>query len=203
MEREKKGQFIVLFDWMLEMAEIESSTELIAYALIYSFSQNQGQYLICRQTYIANWLKISRPKCNQLLSRMEKKGLIEKVLNQQKGIVKTYKYHCIFPRVIHDEFQKVTRGVPKGNTYEFQKVTCTSYLSEQNDNNIYNNIYNNNACARKGQKNPVKKTSSFNQFMQSDGYDFEQLESELACNLETVKSSSKEFEEVEHVGIQR
>lgn len=165
----KDGQFITIMGWMRNMEAIQTNTELNAYALIYGFSQTEGQYLTCRQSYIAEWLKISRPKCSELLKRMESKGLIKKVLVRQQGSVKQYKYCCVIPNTTcsereHDEFPNVTRA-------SSQTLHATSSQTEHINNNIYNNIL---YISPQGQKK-----NQFCDFSQRQAYDFEQLEREL------------------------
>ena len=96
--RIRENQFITVQGWMRNIPQITNNNELLAYALIYGFSQVDGQYLTCKQEYIAQWLGINRYNCSKLLSRMEQKKLIAKVVDKAKGSVKQYKYYCILPQ---------------------------------------------------------------------------------------------------------
>ena len=118
------------------MPEIQSNNELLAYALIYGFSQTEGQYLTCRQSYIADWLRLSRENCNRLLKKMESRGLIKKEVRKKHGASKTYKYfalkHNTSDATSHDECRNVTRTSDATSH-------ATSDAASHNDNNIYNN----------------------------------------------------------------
>lgn len=179
----KDNQYITIMGWMRNIPEIETNTELMAYGLIYGFSQTEGQYLTCRQSYIAHWLKISRPKCNQLLARMENKGLIKKNLSNSRGIIKLYKYCCILPFVSSSQTEHVEP--PNGTRTSSQTEHTTSSSREHNDNNINNNIL---YISPQGTTNepPRNINNKFNQFMHQN-YDFEQLELELPSNLPHVE----------------
>lgn len=72
-----------------------SGNELIAYAVIYGFSQAEGQYMTCSQEYIGNWCNLSKSNTNRLLKRLVDKGLIEKKLAKTKGAVKLYDYKAV------------------------------------------------------------------------------------------------------------
>lgn len=177
----RDNQYITIMGWMRNMQEIETNNELMVYALIYGFSQTEGQYLTCRQSYIASWLNITRVNCNLLLTRMEKKGLIKRKIAKKKGVIKTYKYSCILPKptsieTIHDEYRNDTRS-------EYCNDTRNEYRNDTHDNNIYNNniLY----ISAEKSKNSTYTPKSKNQFMNFEqrDYNFEQLEMELACNL--------------------
>ena len=176
----RDNQYITIMGWMRNMQEIETNNELMAYALIYGFSQTEGQYLTCRQSYIASWLKITRMNCNRLLARMEQKGLIKRKVAKKNGIIKTYKYSCILPNetsavTIHDECRNSTRD-------ECRNDTRSECRNSTHDNNIYNNILYMSAEKTKNSTHNPKNKNQFMNFEQRD-YNFEQLEMELACNL--------------------
>lgn len=164
----REDQFIVVYRWMRNIPEIQNNNELLAYALIYSFSQTKGQYLICRQSYIADWLGLSRENCNRLLKRMESQGMIRKQIVKKHGAIKTYQYFAVRPNASdetsHDECCNVTRTSDETSH-------ATSDVSSHNDNNIYNNILYTSSQGR--------IQNQFCNFPQRQDYNFEQLEKEL------------------------
>lgn len=97
----RDNQYITIMGWMRNIQEIETNNELMAYALIYGFSQTEGQYLTCRQSYIASWLNITRMNCNRLLARMEQKGLIKRKIAKRMALLRLINTHvfCLMRRV--------------------------------------------------------------------------------------------------------
>lgn len=177
----KDGQYITILGWMRNIPQIKNNSDLMAYALIYGFSQTTGQYLTCRQSYIADWLGVSRENCNRVLKRLESKGLIKKQLVKRQGATKTYQYFAVVPftsdKTSLSEYQNITRT-------SNETSHATSDVLSHNDNNIYNNIL------YISEKRDGKK-----QLYQQD-YDFEQLEIELASNLGSEEENrNKETEE--------
>lgn len=180
----RDNQYITIMGWMRNIPEIETNTELMAYGLIYGFSQTEEQYLTCRQSYIAHWLRISRPRCNELLIRMESKGLIRKILANSKGIIRIYKYCCILPsdmssQTEHVEFSNRTPTSSKG---EHVASSQTEHKYNNINNNILNISYPRANQPSNNTNNKINQYKQFNQFMHQD-YDFEQLEMELPCNM--------------------
>lgn len=170
----RDNQYITVMGWMRNIPEIKTNTELNAYALIYGFSQTKGQYLTCKQSYIASWLGITKPKCSELLKRMESKGLIRKVLVRCHGSVKQYKYCCNMPPITISK--KETDDYPKGNGAISQKEMVTVSQTEH----VYNNNINNNLYISP-QKNKNQSKNQFNEFMQQE-YNIEQIEMDLLTN---------------------
>lgn len=160
----KSDQFVIILGWMRNIPEIQSNNELLAYALIYGFSQTEGQYLTCKQSYIAAWLNITRANCNRIVKKLEKEGLVKKQLIKRHGAIKMYRYYAIRPtsaEIEHDECRNSTRA-----STETEHATSTE--TEHANNNINNNILY--ISSRQQQKK--------NQFcsMQQHDYDFEELE---------------------------
>lgn len=175
----KDENYITVMGWMRYLPGIETNNELLAYALIYGFSQVKGQYLTCNQMYIAEWLGIERENCNKLLKRMQKKKLVKKILVRKRGAIREYKYCCLRP-----EENAVSR-VTQHHTHECRNVTRTSDETShaiKYNNNIHNdfdnNIYIYNARARARGNGNEKNQNSYFDFEQHD-YDFEQIEMAL------------------------
>lgn len=172
--------YITIMGWMRKIPEITTNTELMAYALIYGFSQTDGQYLTCKQAYIAEWLGMSRPKCNGLIKRMESKGLIRKILVRQNGSIRKYKYCCIVPSATC--YQREHDESPKG--------TRTSYQREH-AYNIYNHIDSGSDKNLLYISHPARDNKNqFCDFPRQD-YNFEQIEMELLSGLTQTKAEKE------------
>lgn len=101
----KNENYCTIQGWMINELKL-SGNELIAYAVIYGFSQADGQYMTCSQEYIGNWCNISREATNKLLKKMIDKGLIIKKLTRCRGAVKIYEYKAV--RKASEESSRVT-----------------------------------------------------------------------------------------------
>ena len=77
MKVKKKQSYIVVLDWMVEKYHLKGN-ELLAYALIYGFSQDEESEYKGSYTYICKWLSIDRATAIRILSRLESKGLLTK-----------------------------------------------------------------------------------------------------------------------------
>ena len=90
----KDSNYVTIQGWMINQLHL-SGNELIAYAVIYGFSQAENQYMTCSQEYIGNWCNLSRVNTNKLLKRLIDKGYIIKKLRDKKGAIATYEYKAI------------------------------------------------------------------------------------------------------------
>lgn len=77
MTVKKKQSYIVVLDWMVEKYHLKGN-ELLAYALIYGFSQDEESEYKGSYSYICKWLSIDRATAIRILSRLESKGLLTK-----------------------------------------------------------------------------------------------------------------------------
>ena len=77
MKVKKKQSYIVVLDWMVEKYHLKGN-ELLAYALIYGFSQDEESEYKGSYSYICKWLSIDRATAIRILSRLESKGLLTK-----------------------------------------------------------------------------------------------------------------------------
>lgn len=169
----RDNQFVTIHGWMCKIPQIQTEKELITYALIYGFSQTEEQYLTCRLSYIAAWIRLTVPRCSELLKKMENKGLIKKLLVNKHGAIKRYKYCCVLPDVTVSE--KENDGFQKRNRTVSEKENVA--VSKKENANIYNNKYNNNLYIYP----PQQSSNQFMEFMKQD-YDIEQLELDLLNN---------------------
>lgn len=77
MKVKKKQSYITLLDWMVEKYHLKGN-ELIAYALIYGFSQDGESQYKGSYAYLCKWLGVDRVTAIRLLKRLESKGLLTK-----------------------------------------------------------------------------------------------------------------------------
>lgn len=73
----KKQSYIIILDWMVDKYKLKGN-ELLAYALIYGFSQDGESEYKGSFSYLTRWLGINRATIIRVLERLEGKGLISK-----------------------------------------------------------------------------------------------------------------------------
>lgn len=77
MKVKKKQSYITILDWMVEKYHLKGN-ELIAYALIYGFSQDGESEYKGSYGYLCKWLGVDRATAIRILKRLESKGLLTK-----------------------------------------------------------------------------------------------------------------------------
>ena len=77
MKVKKKQSYITILDWMVEKYHLKGN-ELIAYALIYGFSQDGESEYKGSYAYLCKWLGVDRATAIRILKRLESKGLLTK-----------------------------------------------------------------------------------------------------------------------------
>ena len=103
--------FITIQGWMINDLKL-SGNELLCYALIYGFSQDEQSVFSGSSSYISNWLNISKVSTFSILKKLCEKGLIKKIEKTING-VKVCDYQALYP------IKKLNRGnketLPGGN----------------------------------------------------------------------------------------
>lgn len=74
----QKESYVVLRPFMVEELGLKGS-ELVAYALIYGFSQDGESWFTGSAKYVADWCGIARRNALSVLQKLTDKGLVEKV----------------------------------------------------------------------------------------------------------------------------
>lgn len=134
--------------WMVNNLNLKGN-ELICYAVIYSFSQDEESKYMGGVKYLQSWINASEPTVISILDKLTSKGLIEPTT----AITKTCKR--IYYRVTKD-------SLVRGNLRNLSKVTKDSLGTLYNNNN--NNIDNNKKVD--GNKLPsTKKDGSSTRFV--------------------------------------
>ena len=112
-----KKQFLTIYDWMLGLGL--TYTELVAYAVVWSFSRDGEGWFQGSSTYIAKWMCVStkRPVLKALASLVGK-GLVEKSERWENG-VRLCDYRAIrggVPKtpVVSEKHQGGARKTPGG-----------------------------------------------------------------------------------------
>lgn len=80
-----ENNYITIPGWMAENLKLKGS-ELLAYALIYGFTQDKVSDFHGSITYIAKWLNLSRRRTIETLKRLEDKSLIIKTKTVKNNI---------------------------------------------------------------------------------------------------------------------
>lgn len=85
MGKVKNENHIVIHGWMLNELKLKG-TELIIYACIYGFTQDEGQLFKGSLQYLADWTNSTKQNIMNNLKSLTEKGLIEKKENYINGV---------------------------------------------------------------------------------------------------------------------
>ena len=114
--------------WMVKNLKLKGN-ELICYAVIYSFSQDEESKFMGGIKYLCDWINASEPTVVSILDKLVEKGLIERFTAITKTCKRVY-------------YQVTKDSLVRGNLRNLSKGTKDSLGSLYNNNN--NNIGNNN-----------------------------------------------------------
>ena len=133
MAKIRNENFITIQGWMVNELKLKNN-ELIIYALIYGFSQDNEQSFSGSLQYIADWTNSTKQGVSKAIKRLIEKGLIEKKDIMING-VKFCEYRAT----------KFNGGMQQ---------SCTNNILDNIDNNILDNIDNINTADK---EKPVKE----------------------------------------------
>lgn len=119
----KKGCYLTIQDWMVTELHLKGN-ELLAYALIYGYSQDEQGCFYGSYQYVTDWLSVDKTTAVRILKKLESKGLIRK-WQDKSGNVTVNRYAAIRP------------GKCSSNTDQLQNATPTG--GKMQPNNKYNN----------------------------------------------------------------
>ena len=91
MAKVRDENYITIQGWMVTQLGLKGN-ELLLYALIYGFSQDEGYYTGGLQ-YVMDWLNCSKPTAIAALKALTEKGLIERE-EMEVNNVKVVNYRC-------------------------------------------------------------------------------------------------------------
>ena len=86
----KDNNYISIQGWMLNQLNL-SGNDLIVYAIIYGFTQDEKSWFEGSRQYLADWCNSSRQGIDKNLNNLLSKNLIEKVSGELGEICK---YRC-------------------------------------------------------------------------------------------------------------
>lgn len=157
MAKIKNENFIAIQGFMVKELGL-SGNELIAYALIYGFSQDNESEFKGSLNYVAEWLNCSKTTAFNLLNKLADDGFIKKTEKTING-VKFCNYSAVKPddeelkkiklrKQIRKEKEKTERSSKKLNTCSKNYNGCSKKLNEgvqkvdthNNIDNIKDNI---------------------------------------------------------------
>ena len=157
MAKIKNENFIAIQGFMVKELGL-SGNELIAYALIYGFSQDSESEFKGSLSYVAEWLNCSKTTAFNLLNKLADDGFIKKTEKTING-VKFCNYSAVKPddeelkkiklkKQIRKEKEKAERSSKKLNTCSKNYNGCSKNLNEgvqkvDTHNNNIDNIKDN------------------------------------------------------------
>lgn len=171
--------FVVIQGWMCNELNLKGN-DLLVFALIYGFSQDEKSTFKGGRTYIAETFNISKPTVDRALNNLLDAGLIEKILIEVSGMI-FYEY-------------KALQGVK--NLYGGGKETLHSNIYNNINNNKENNTYY-NSLGSKDNNSSLKTTTK-------DCSNLKSLEDNIYNNIksndklkEREKTNKREKEKIE------
>ncbi len=113
----KNENFVVIQGWMINELKLKGN-ELILFAIIYGFSQDEQSEYYGSQRYIAKALKVSLPTANKLINKLLLKKVIHKTSESHYKVLK-----------------KVKQGVKESLTLSVKESYTNKYNTNNKDNN--------------------------------------------------------------------
>lgn len=172
--------YIVIQGFMRNELKLKGN-ELMVYALIYGFSQDEESEFTGSVGYIADWIGSTRQTVFNVLKSLCDKGLLIKKEELKCGI-KFCSYSAILPPV-----KKFDRGVVKNFDRGSQKIRPNNI-----DNNIINIIYYLNKKAGTNYKHTTKGTQSVINARLSEGFTEDDFKSVIDKKVARWKGTEME-----------
>ena len=85
-EKKKKNRYLNIQDWMIDDLHLKGN-DLLAYALIYGFSQDEESAYSGSYAYVMYWLSVDERSAVRILKRLESMGLIRKWKVRVNGVL--------------------------------------------------------------------------------------------------------------------
>ena len=135
----KNKNYITILGWMVNELSL-SGNDLICYAVIYGFSQDDN-FWEGSQSYLSDWLGVSRRTVVDILKRLISNGLIAKQ-EYEVNKVKFCKYKAIVPNTIRceDSAQVGSEDSAHGNNNSNNKEERDKSLSKKEEGVDYDAI---------------------------------------------------------------
>ena len=134
MSKVKDENFLTITGWMVNQLNLKGN-ELLIYAIIYGFSQEENQTFSGSLQYMADWTNSTKQGVIKCLKSLQKKELIGKNEKYINGVKFCEYYTTKFNGVLN----KVEQGIKQSLTGGIKQ----SLPNNIDNNNIDNNIDNN------------------------------------------------------------
>lgn len=152
----KNENYIVIQGWMRNELNLKGN-ELMVYALIYGFCQDEESAFTGSVGYIAEWTGATKQTVYNILNSLCNKGLIIKEENYHNG-VKFCTYHSVLPVV--KKFETLVKEFDKGGQKNLPNNIDNNI--EYNNNNIYSRVIDElNAVCGTNYKSTSKTTRRY------------------------------------------
>ena len=183
----KRESYITIQGWMLTDLKLKGN-ELQTYAILYGFSQAEGQYFEGSLQYIADWINGTRRTALNCLQSLSDKGFITKNESYING-VKFCKYQCIplealdgvslsgVVKNLHQGGEKTSPGVVK-NLHQGGEKSSPNNIENNIDTKYRENIDNTGAPApipshppdgkTRGKKTGIDTEAIFHRYTQDE-----------------------------------
>lgn len=159
MSKVKDENFISISGWMVTRLGLKGN-ELLVYAIIYGFSQDDETRFTGSLQYLADWTNSTKQSCIKCLKSLAEKGYITKYEKIVNG-VKFCEYQAFKPKSMvvnkveqgskqssHGIKQSLTGGIKQS----LPNILDNNTLDNTLDNNIDSNIGGNNNTPKKKEK---------------------------------------------------
>ena len=142
-KKDIRKNYLNIQGWMVQDLELKGN-ELLAYALIYGFSQDNETEFTGSVNYICTWLNCSKSTVLRTMSTLVKRGLIIKEIELKNNLTFNH-YKVNFNKIVGNETRgvKMKRGVSNETKEGCQNDTKGGVKMIPNNtiNNKDNNIY--------------------------------------------------------------
>lgn len=138
----KKESYLTIQSWMVTDLHLKGN-ELLAYALIYGFSQDEQSCFYGSYQYVMEWLGVDKTTAVRVLKKLEEKGLLRK-WQEKDGGVTVNRYAANTEPTVPDPLQNATGGkmqpVAECHSDQLQNATQTGgKMQPQNTREKANN----------------------------------------------------------------
>ena len=138
----KKESYLTIQSWMVTDLHLKGN-ELLAYALIYGFSQDEQSCFYGSYQYVMEWLGVDKTTAVRVLKKLEEKGLLRK-WQEKEGGVTVNRYAANTEPTMPDPLQNATGGkmqpVAECHSDQLQNATQTGgKMQPQNTREKANN----------------------------------------------------------------
>lgn len=143
MSKVKEENYISISGWMVTRLGLKGN-ELLVYAIIYGFSQDDETRFTGSLQYLADWTNSTKQSCIKCLKSLAEKGYITKYEKIVNG-VKFCEYQAVKLKSI--VVNKVEHGI---------KQSLTGGIKQSSPNILDNNTLDNNIVSKKERKRTSK-----------------------------------------------